>query len=146
MARITIELPEHFPFTTELQIYQGHINEAQHLDNAQLLGLVSEARQRFFTALGLTQTRVQDAVGIVIADAAVQYLSEAFYGETLVFDMRARDFSRYGCDLVYRVRDKASGREVARAKTGIVFFDYATRKVAPIPEVFRERTADAHTN
>jgi acyl-CoA thioesterase FadM len=30
--------------------------------------------------------------------------------------------------------EKFSGREVARAKTGIVCFDYARRKVAPVPE------------
>jgi 4-hydroxybenzoyl-CoA thioesterase len=143
MPRISIDLPERFAFTTELQIYQSHINEAQHLDNAQLLTLVSEARERFFTALGFTQTRVDGTVGTVIADAAVQYLSEAFHGETLVFEMSARDFSRYGCDLVYRVQDKASGREVARGKTGIVFFDYAARKVAPVPEPFRLRIAAA---
>jgi len=143
MPRISIDLPERFAFTTELQIYQSHINEAQHLDNAQLLTLVSEARQRFFTALGFTQTRVDGTVGVVIADAAIQYLSEAFHGETLVFEMNADDFSRYGCDLVYRARDKTSGREVARGKTGIVFFDYAARKVAPVPEPFRVRIAAA---
>jgi 4-hydroxybenzoyl-CoA thioesterase len=143
MPRISIHLPERFAFTTELQIYQSHINEAQHLDNAQLLTLVSEARQRFFTALGFTQTRVDGTVGVVIADAAIQYLSEAFHGETLVFEMNADDFSRYGYDLVYRAREKTSGREVARGKTGMVFFDYETRKVAPVPEPFRVRIAAA---
>jgi acyl-CoA thioester hydrolase len=39
------------------------------------------------------------------------------------------DFNKYGCDFVYRVTEQASGREVARAKTGIVFFDYRKRRV-----------------
>lgn len=140
MPRVRIDLPEHFPFATELAIYQSHINEAGHLDNAQLLTLVSEARQRYFGALGFRQTQVEGSVGIVIADAAVQYRAEAFHGETLVIEMAAREFSDKGCDLVYRARDKASGREVARGKTGIVFFDYASRKVAPVPAVFVEKT------
>jgi acyl-CoA thioester hydrolase len=104
-----------------------------------LLTLVSEARQRFFQSLGYTQSCVE-GVGIVVADAAVQYRSEAFHGETLVIDMGAHEFSKYGCDLVYRIREKSDGREVAQGKTGIVFFDYTQRKVALVPPQFREKT------
>ncbi len=50
--------------------------------------------------------------------------------------MTVTDFNPYGCDFVYRVTEKASGREVARAKTGIVFFDYRQRTVQPVPSVF----------
>lgn len=142
MPRISIDLPERFTFSTEVQIYLSHINEAAHLDNAQLLTLVSEARQRFFQSLGYTQTQVE-GVGIVVADAAVQYLSEAFHGETLVIEMTADDFTKYGCDLVYRIRERDSGREVARGKTGIVFFDYDVRKVAPVPPPFQAKAAVA---
>lgn len=146
MPRIHIELPESLPFTTELPIYVSHINEAGHVDNAQLLTLVSEARQRFFRSMRYTQVDVE-GLGIVVSDAAIQYLSEAFYGETLVIDMGATDFNKYGCDLTYRIRDKASTRDVAHGKTGIVFFDYNTRKIARVPERFLQRvtagTSDA---
>ncbi|BAL24437.1 thioesterase family protein [Azoarcus sp. KH32C] len=135
MARIRIDLPEHFLSSTELPIHSSHINEAGHLDNLQMLTLVSEARQRFFKALGYTQTDVE-GVGTVVADAAIQYLSEAFEGEILVFDMTASDFNKYGCDLVYRVREKSSEREVARGKFGIVFFDYGQRKITAAPPAF----------
>jgi acyl-CoA thioester hydrolase len=138
MPRISIELPPHFRFTTELQVLYGHLNPADHLDNAQLIGLLSEVRERFFNSLGYTRGEI-DGVGIVVADAAVQYRSEAFRGETLVFAMDVQDFNRCGCDLVYRASEKNTGREVARGKTGIVFFDYSTRQVAPVPESFRER-------
>ena len=52
MPRIQFALPERFVFATELQIYISHVNQGGHLDNAQLLTLVSEARVRFFQALG----------------------------------------------------------------------------------------------
>ncbi len=67
---------------------------------------------------------------------AAQYRSEAFHGETLVADMTADDFNKYGCDLVWRLSDKASGREVARGKHGIIFFDYAVRKPVAAPAAF----------
>lgn len=140
MPRLKIDVPDRFGFSTDLQVYYAFINESGHLDNAQLLALVSEARQRFFNALSYKQTNVEN-VGVIVSDAAVQYLSEAFHGETLTFEMAANDFNKYGCDLVWRARERASGREVARGKTGIVFFDYTARKVAAVPPAFREKAA-----
>lgn len=142
MARIKIILPEHFPFSTEITLYIGHINYGGHLDNSLLLSIVSEARVRFFKSLGYRELDV-DGVGIIVADAAVQYKSEAFHGEVMVVRMAAGDFSSKGCDLQWIMAEKNSGREVARGKTGIVFFDYANRKVAAVPESFRQRTGGA---
>lgn len=138
MPRIKIELPAHFPFSTEVAIYQSHINYGGHLDNAQLLTLVSEARSRYFLSMGYHEGNVE-GVGIILADAALQYRSEAFQGEIMVIHMTANDFSKNGCDLVWRMDEKTSGREVARGKAGIVFMDYAERKITPVPEPFRQR-------
>ncbi|RIX49606.1 MAG: thioesterase [Rhodocyclales bacterium GT-UBC] len=140
MPRIQIDLPERFTFATEIPIYIGHINYGHHLDNAALISLVSEARVRFFKSLGYSELDVE-GVGIVVADVAAQYRSEAFHGETLVVEMTANDFNKYGCDLVWRLSDKASGREVARGKHGILFFDYAVRKATAVPPAFIARTA-----
>jgi len=137
---VLIELPAQFVFSTEVPIYITHINKAQHLDNAALIALLSEARVRFFRSLGYDELDV-DGVGIVVADMALQYKSEAFHGETLAFEMTPDDFNKYGCDLVWRASDKATGREVARGKTGILFFDYAARRPAPVPQGFLARTA-----
>ncbi len=140
LARIQISLPERFSFSTEIPIYINHINYGNHLDNSALLSLVSEARVRFFKVFGYTELDVE-GLGIIVADVAVQYRSEAFHGEVLVFDMAADDFNKYGCDLVWRISDKASGREVARGKTGIMFFDYAARKPATVPPAFVAKVA-----
>lgn len=138
MARIKIKLPESFPFVTAVSIYQGHINYGGHLDNAMLLTLVSEARSRFFKSLGYHEGDIE-GVGIILADAAVQYRSEAFQGETMLIYMTADDYHPKGCDLVWYMQDQSSGREVARGKSGLVFFDYARRQIAPLPTAFRQR-------
>ncbi len=138
MARIVFELPEHFSFATELQVYISHVNQGGHLDNAQLLSLVSEARLRFFQSLGYAEADVE-GVSTVVGDMVAQYKSEAFHGETLRVEMVPADFNKYGFDLVFHMTEKNQGREVARGKTGVVFIDRATRKVAPIPKVIAER-------
>jgi 4-hydroxybenzoyl-CoA thioesterase len=53
-----------------------------------------------------------------------------------VADLRSR-----ACDLLYRISDVATGAEIARVKTGIVFFDYAARRVVSVPAPFREAFA-----
>jgi 4-hydroxybenzoyl-CoA thioesterase len=145
MARIEITLPDSFPFTTEIQLYIGHINYGGHLDNALLLTVVSEARLRFFKSMGYSELDVE-GVGIIVADAALQYRSEAFHGEVMVVRMAAGDFNNVGCDLLWRMTEETTGREVARGKTGIVFFDYAKRKVARVPEGFRRLASRAESD
>ncbi|WP_415034321.1 acyl-CoA thioesterase [Azonexus sp.] len=139
MARIKIELPEKFIFSTDVPLYIQHINYGQHLDNAALLMLIAEARVRFFQHFGWRELDVE-GVGIVVADVAAQYRSEAFHGESLHIEFATADFNDYGCDLVWRATDQASGREVARGKHGIVFFDYKARSKAKVPAAFRAKT------
>ena len=138
MPRIQYDLPEPFVFSTELSIYTSHINWGGHLDNAQLLGLVGEARARFFLWLDYEEGRVENC-SIVIGDVLAQYKSEAFYGETMVVKLAVTDFNRYGFDMAFQMTDKATGREVARGKQGVVFIGLADKKISPLPEAFRQR-------
>ena len=137
MARIKLDLPEHFPFATELRVRITDVNYGGHMGNDSLLGLLHEARVRFLGHCGFSELNIC-GIGLIMADSAIVYKSEAFPGEKLEIAVAVTDFNPYGCDFVYRVTEKTSGREVARAKTGIVFFDYARRKIQPVPPAFRE--------
>lgn len=138
MARIRFDLPERFAFATEIQIYISHVNQGGHLDNAQLLTLVSEARVRFFQSLGYKESSVAGHP-IVVGDLVAQHKSEGFHGETMRVRMVPQDFNRYGFDLVYCMDCLDTGREVARGKIGIVFIDRETRQVAPVPPAFLDQ-------
>jgi 4-hydroxybenzoyl-CoA thioesterase len=138
MARIQIQLPEQFTYATDITLYQCHMNYGGHLDNALLLTLVSEARVRFFQSLGYTELNVE-GVGILVSDAAVQYRSEAFHGEVMEVSVGAANLAPKGFDLIWRINEKSTQREVARGKTGIVCFDYTGHKVTNLPSAFREK-------
>lgn len=135
MARVKLDLPDHFPFSTELRVRVTDLNYGGHVGNDALLGLLAEARVRFLEGYGLTELNVF-GVGIIMSDSVVIYRSEAFCGETLCISVTVTDFNKYGCDFIYRVTEKTSGREVARAKTGTVFFDYQQRAVQKVPQAF----------
>ena len=138
MARIKVDLPDRFSFSTELPLYKIHINMGAHLDNALLLSLVSEARGRYYRDLGYEEQNVE-GLGTVVTDAVAQYLSEAHYGDVMVVHMTFCDANKYGGDLAWQMLDRDSGREVARGKTGFVFLTPDTRKVSPAPARFLDR-------
>lgn len=76
--------------------------------------------------------------GLIISDAIIVYKSEAFWGEVVKIEMAISEFNKYGFDLIYRITEKKTQREIARVKTGMVFFDYKKRKVARVPSKFKK--------
>ena len=137
MARIKLDLPDAFPYRTTLTVRVTDLNYGNHLGNDALLGMVHEARVRFLAAMGYSELDVE-GVGMLMADCAIVYKAQAFLGDRLDISVAAGDFTRVGCDLLYLL-EKADGQEVARVKTGLVFFDYAAQAVRPVPGAFRAR-------
>jgi acyl-CoA thioester hydrolase len=142
---VKLELPATFLFTTEVALRISDINYGGHLGNDAVLSLAHEARMRFLRSRGWSEQDVA-GVGIIMADAMVVYKSEAFYGDVLTIDVAVSDVQALGCDLLYRMHNAATGKEVARVKTGIVFFDYARRKPALVPAEFREFAVGGGSN
>lgn len=137
MARITIQLPETFTFTTELDVLIQHINAGQHLANEQVVALLNEARVRFMESLPMTAFGIKRG-SFINADLAVIYKSEAHYGDRLKIEVTADDFGKYGCDFIYRVTQVKNGAVVAIAKTAMLMFDYERNCLKPAPDNFAE--------
>ena len=135
-GRTRLDLPERFHYSTELRVRTGDLNYGGHLGNDALLSLLQEARLRFFKEHGLADQHLVkvDGLGILLSDAVIVYRSQAFHADLLLIEMAIANFGTRACDLFYKVTHRASGREVARAKTGIVFYDYAAQKTARIPD------------
>ena len=137
MARIKIELPEKLIYKTEIPVRITEINYGGHLGNDSLLSIIHEARVRFLKHLGYSEANVEGS-GIIMIDAGIQYKAESFYGDILLIEVGITDFSKIGCDIIYKISNTNNGNEIASAKTGIVFFDYKNKKVVPVPGKFKE--------
>lgn len=127
MARVVIDLPKSFPFSTELEIRIEHINRGNHLGNDSLVAYLNEARVRYMNEE--INTGQDKNIWMINGDLAVAYKSEAFYGETLVIALATADYHKYGFDLLFCVTEKKSGRDVAHAKMGMLLFDAVARKL-----------------
>ena len=135
MARIELNLPDNFSFSTDVRVRISDINYGNHLGNDALLSLVHEARLQFLQSRGFSELDI-DGCGLILTDAVIVYKSQGFHGDLLTILAAVGDFNKYGCDFFYKVIRKNGGKEVARAKTGVVFFDYNSQKMAPVPSAF----------
>ncbi|HCS29138.1 MAG TPA: thioesterase [Spongiibacteraceae bacterium] len=134
MSRVTLNLPEHFAYSTDIPLMVDHINSGNHLGNDSLITLINEARARYTRHCGLLEYDRETGLMMVNADLAMVYHSEGRYGEVVVIEVAATDFHRCGYDLVYRVADKATGRAIASAKTAHILIDAVSGQTLSEPE------------
>ena len=132
MPIITIPDISHPLFTTTLEVSISNINYGHHLGHDSLISLLHEARVRWLCSLGYTELNIQ-GVGVIIKNLVVDYLSEAFYGDKLTIKIGAGEMTRVSMELIYQVTSGQTGKEVARAITTLIFYDYQHKKVAKMP-------------
>ncbi len=136
MARIKIDLPESFSFSTSLTVRITDLNYGAHVGNDTVLSFIHEARVRYLQSLGYRELNLE-GVGLIMADAALVFKNEIYYGDELLISIRAVEFSRVGFDLIYKMEKKPAGQPliiVALVKTAMVCFDYNLKKVVALPE------------
>lgn len=137
MARIKLQMPENYQFSTNIDVRITDLNYANHLANDSLLSIIHEARVRFLNHLGYSEMDIE-GIGSMMADVVIIYKSQSYYGDSLNIEVGVGEISKKSCDLYYRVT-KDEDKVVALCKTAIVFFDYQTQKPARIPEKFIEK-------
>ena len=135
MPRTKLILPDNFNFSTELDVRITDINYGGHLGNDSVLGIIHEARIRLLADKGFTEQNI-DSVGIIMADSVILYTSEGLYGDKLRIDVAVDEISNTGCDIYYRFVNIANEKEIIKAKTNIVFYNYTSKKVTRTPEIF----------
>lgn len=140
MARIKVNLPGSFSFKTEIPIRITDINYGDHVGNDTLLSLIHEARVQFLASHGYEELKIA-GLGLIISDAGVEYKAELFYGDKIIVSVAAAEFSKVGFDLFYKIEKQSNGKMilVGAAKTGMIFYDYAKKKIAGVPEEVKNK-------
>src|SRR3954470_9924073 len=134
MARIKVELPEQFTFSTTIPVRITDLNYGKHVGNDTILSMIHEARVQYLQKLGYGELELA-GVGVIMSDVGIEFKSELFYGDAVIASLVAGDITKVSFDLYYKL-EKRSGdttQLVAVAKTGMVCYDYSKKKVAAIP-------------
>lgn len=135
MNRIKIQLPSQFSFSTQMQIRVTDLNYGGHVGNDTVLSLLQEARQQFLQSRGYAELSVE-SYGLIMADAMVEYKKELNHKDLIEITLVATDFDKLGFDIYYQVSVLQNGESVlaVRAKTGMMLFDYTTKKKVSLTE------------
>ena len=134
MTRIRLSIPKNIHFTTQLSLRIYDLNYGAHMGNDSVLSIVHEARVRF---LNYIDQKESDFYGfsLLMADSAVVYKKEAFYGEKLKIDITVTEYYKFGFELFYLISNVAAS-EIARVKTGLVCYDHSEKKMIRLPDEF----------
>ena len=153
MGRIKIQLPEHLSFSCIIPISITDINYGGHAGNDAILSIIHEARMQYLQSLGYTEMQFAGA-GMIMANVAIEFKNELFYGDTVIASVKAYEISKIGFDLVYKLETlrqaclpdrQAQGNIrviIAVAKTGIICYDYERKKITGIPDEARKKLTE----
>jgi len=140
MARIKIEIPEKIHDRLYIPVRITDVNYGNHMGNDALVGIIHEARVQWLNKMEYDEMNIEGS-SIIMSDLAVCYLSESFYGDKLEISMAVGDFTTAGFELYYLIETIRETKKItiAKAKTGLVFYDYEAKKIAAIPANFKSR-------
>ena len=99
MARIRIDLPDTFIYSTRIPIRITDLNYGGHVGNDTVLSLIHEARVQFLKHIGYTELNFA-GVGLIMRDVTIEYKNELFYGETVIAHVSLTGLSRASFDII----------------------------------------------
>ena len=138
MARIKIIIPDNTITSIEIPVRITDINYGNHVGNDSLISILHEARVKWLNQLGYFELDIEGS-SIIMNELGVNYLNESFYGDVLNIQLSVGEISTAGFELFYLITTNRNNTTltIAKAKTGIVFYDYNVKKISPIQAVFK---------
>lgn len=95
---------------------------------------------QFLKTLGYTEMNFSGC-GIIMAEVAIGFKSELFYGDTVIVSVTTGEISKVGFELLYKLEKQPDDKTtlVATAKTGMICYDYGKKKMVNVPEEARQK-------
>jgi acyl-CoA thioester hydrolase len=145
--RIRISFPQPFCFTTFIPVRISDINYGGHVGNDSILSIIHEARLNYLKQWNYDEMNA-GGHGLIMADSAIQYKGEAFYGDEIRVDICVGDVSSISFDLFYKMTTQRNNTEIVIAfvKTGMICFDYSQRKITQMTDEFHQKITSFKKN
>jgi acyl-CoA thioester hydrolase len=139
MARVKIEIPENLIATVVVPVRITDINYGNHVGNHAFVMILHEARMQWLQSYGYTELAVE-GVGLIMSDLSIEFKSESFYPDQVEVAINAGEVTKVSFELYYQLAVQRQNEKIilANAKTGMVCYDYAAKKVAAIPEKLQQ--------
>lgn len=129
-------------FTSAYKVTIGDINYGGHLGNDKALVIFQDARLYFLKAIEASEMDIGEACGIIMVESGVRYHREVFLHDELTILLTVSAIKTKKFTLEYTVSRRVDESKVLSGFTSFLSFDYQTRKVTPLPAVFRQKLQD----
>jgi acyl-CoA thioester hydrolase len=133
MARMKIDMPTQWQYSTQLIVRVTDLNYGNHLANQQFLAYAQEARIGFFAAFGFTELDF-GGVSLIQADAAITYKSEGHLGDNVGIEVAAVANGGSSFQVYYKFTNLTKKKPMAEIRTALVCFDYESGKPIALPK------------
>ncbi len=128
-----------FRFYHPIEVRYGDLDPQGHLNNAKYLTYFETGRIKYLVHLGLfTNGQSFMDVGIIMADAHVNFKAPVGYGTDVRVGVRISRLGNKSMTSEYRIIDGATGEELATGSSVLVAYNYHTGETMPIPQAWRE--------
>ncbi|MEP7109941.1 MAG: thioesterase family protein [Ferruginibacter sp.] len=139
MARIRIDIPGNDIAVAQIRVRISDINYGNHVGNDAFVSFIHEARLQWLQQNNFTELDIA-GTGLIMSGLAFEFKNEAFYGEVITIKISAGEISAVSFDLYYQLTTERNNELLllAKAKTGMVCYDYQRKKVVAIPSGLKE--------
>lgn len=122
-----------FKISIPLTVRVSEINYGNHVGYQHYLTYFQEARIAYLGRLGFTEMDIGGR-GMIVSEATCRYRRELFLGDSIEVGCRVTELKSKAFIMDYRIEKNQV--VCATGATTILCFDYASGRVAPLPEAF----------
>ena len=139
MSRVKLHVPENKIALLTIPVRINDINYGNHVGNDAFVSIIHEARMQWLHQYGFTELNIE-GTGLILADLIVEFKNESFYGDSIDVTIAVGEISKVSFELYYHLETKRDSESVvlAFAKTGMVCYDYAAKKITAVTEKIKE--------
>lgn len=134
MSRIKIQIPQNLIGSFTIPVRISDINYGNHVGNDAFISLIHEARVQWLKQHHYSELQIE-GVGLIMGELAVEFKNESFYGDVVEISIYAGELSKVSFELFYQLITQRNNEPIilANAKTGMICFNYTTKKVTALP-------------
>lgn len=121
-----------FRFQTRI----GDINYGGHMGNDKFLLLFHDARLQFLKQFGFSEINIGENTSLIMTEAYVSFKGEVFLGDEIEIEVKIGEMQKIRFKMEYSAKRVSDAKLVATGFTTLAAFDYGSRKICKIPEIF----------
>jgi acyl-CoA thioester hydrolase len=127
-----------YRFFQPIEIRYGDLDPQGHVNNANHLTFMEQARANYLKHLGLWDGHSFMEIGIILAEARVTFLAPVLFAQPVQVAARVAKIGSKSMTMEYCLEDTSTRAVLATGEAVIVAYDYLNSRTIPVPESWRK--------